>query len=225
MTNNGYLKAEYERHPERWVIERYSGLCWVPLQRPSWCHWLPETHYRLRPVVPEGLPALPDAAYCYGPDKPGAVFLGAWVKKPDPHVRIVGWTLVAGSRWAYSTNWSGEGSNRFGPYLMDLAGSNDEAILELNEPDLEVQVDKLYEGLAKQAIKDWLDSISTEKSMNKEDISRLIANTAALSGALAQAGGNPERILCNEDTRKLLYTLAVNNIELRAVYSGKRGES
>ena len=226
--NHDYLKAEYERHPERWAIERYSGICWVPIKVPKACLWLSGTRYRLRPVVPDSLPALPDAAYCYGPDKPGAVFLGKPLKMPSPQARIVGWAVVIGSRWEYSTNWSGDGCNGFGPYLLDLAGSNAEAILELNKPDLEVQVDKLYEGLAKQAVKDWFDSISTEKHMknlNNEETNRLIANTATLSGALAQAGGDPEMVLDRDEVRDLLRTLARNNIELRAVYSGKRGAS
>ena len=102
----------------------------------------------------------------------------------------------------------------------------------------------IWEGLAKEMAKDWFTfppeileahakraweqfnkSPIKEKSMDTESINRLITNTAALSGALAQAGGDPERILDRDEVRDLLRTLARNNIELRAVYSGKRGAS
>jgi len=74
-------------------------------------------------------------------------------------------------------------------------------------------------------VHDLLDSMpekpKKEQHMNIEDTNRLIANTAALSGALAQAGGNPEGVLGRDEVQELLRTLAVNNIELRAVYSGE----
>ena len=70
----------------------------------------------------------------------------------------------------------------------------------------------------------WEKSLTEKliKNLDIEETDRLIANTAALSGALAQAGGDPETILCKDDIRELLRSLATNNIELRAVYSGAR---
>ena len=78
MTINEYLKAEYEKHPERWVVEFWAKDREAWLQSPFQVtdrQWGSEyVFYRLRPAVPEGLPALPDAAYCYRPDKPGAAY-------------------------------------------------------------------------------------------------------------------------------------------------------
>ena len=127
MTNNDYLKREYERRPWAWVPEVWAHCS----------HVVPcdiAIAERLKPRLPADLPEPPDRAYAHGPDRRGGVPLGYGRDLAFPRgVRgFAGWYAHPGAQWRYSDSFAMFSGAAY--YILDLSDENAEAILEANRP-------------------------------------------------------------------------------------------
>ena len=131
MTNNEFLKDLYERHPWAFIPEggTWGGSTFYPSSI--------EHAQRLRPFVPEHCEPVPDEAYAYGPDKPGAVFVQGPLRKPSRLLRFAGWAHIEGC-WFYQKDWIGD----CWPTLINLSDPNAHKIIELNRPTDDLLCDR-----------------------------------------------------------------------------------
>lgn len=125
---NEWLKALYEAMGPECFVPQYFGKQdrkWNDCvsNRPSWSS---AYKYRLKPIVPDGCEPIPEAAYCYGPDRRGAVCLIDW--KDSLVDCVAGWALECGE-WERSESWL---SPIQGPFLLDLSQQNATEIVRRN---------------------------------------------------------------------------------------------
>lgn len=91
VTNNEWLRQEYERRPWAWIAEvKTNKGNWFDLENPQWQLGF---KYRLKPRLPEGIqPA--EWMYAYGPDQQGAAYIGS-----DCHPSSVFIGAITEDRW------------------------------------------------------------------------------------------------------------------------------
>lgn len=131
MNDLEFIKKQYWANNDKWIFQVKIGGQWIELDDYEACLAYPTADYRLKPVIVsfEDID-IPDDAYCYGVNHPGAIYLST--VKCDKFATFHGWKYsVPYKAWISFDMWSADPFEVDGHYLISLDKCNDH-ILTLN---------------------------------------------------------------------------------------------